>query len=147
MMEAAPAASFKMPESHLLLELLIIALDAPAQLGQIDQTVEGNLFRQRREPVFGRRVLAFGPLDQQPFFGAALGEIIIAMGGTHTNPRKARGQRLGRAFAPCDGTPGSCWQGQRPFLCPNPPAVSVAPDQFRPPAAGRPNPFTPRAPA
>jgi hypothetical protein len=42
-MEAAPAAPLEMPEPDLLLELLIIALDAPAQLRAIDQAIEGVL--------------------------------------------------------------------------------------------------------
>ena len=37
MMEAAPTSSLVMAEAELLLEILVIALDAPAQLGQIDQ--------------------------------------------------------------------------------------------------------------
>jgi len=37
MMESAPSAPFKVPKPDLLLELLIIALDAPAQLGGVDQ--------------------------------------------------------------------------------------------------------------
>ena len=36
-MEAAPSAPFEMPKPALLLELLIVALDAPAQLGEIHQ--------------------------------------------------------------------------------------------------------------
>jgi len=32
-----------MPESDLLLELLIVALDAPAQLGGVDQPAEGDV--------------------------------------------------------------------------------------------------------
>src|SRR5207244_6104962 len=70
MMEAAPATTFEMSEPDLLLEFLIVALDAPAQLGEVDQTMEGNVLRKRREPVFGRLLLALGPLDQQPFFRA-----------------------------------------------------------------------------
>ena len=66
-MKAAPSAPFEMPEADLLLELLIVALDAPAQLGEIDQAIEGDVVRQRREPVFGRLGLALRPLDQQPF--------------------------------------------------------------------------------
>ncbi len=46
MMEAAPAASLKVTEPDLLLQLLIIALDAPAQFGEIDQTGEANILRQ-----------------------------------------------------------------------------------------------------
>jgi hypothetical protein len=34
-MEAAPTASFKVPEPNFLLEFLIVALDAPTQLGEL----------------------------------------------------------------------------------------------------------------
>src|SRR5450432_1585116 len=47
-MEAAPSAPFEMPEPDLLLEFLIVALDAPAQLGDVDQPAEGNVFRNCR---------------------------------------------------------------------------------------------------
>jgi hypothetical protein len=38
MVKAAPSAAFIVPEPDLLLEVLVIALDAPAELGEIDQT-------------------------------------------------------------------------------------------------------------
>src|SRR6266849_5609163 len=69
MMEATPSASFIMPEPDLLLELLIIAFDAPAQLGGVDQIAECDAARQGRKPILGRLLLALGPLDQQPFIG------------------------------------------------------------------------------
>ena len=59
MMETAPAAPFKMAEPDLLLELLIIALDAPAQFGEIDQTGEANVVRQVESQYF---VGSFSPL-------------------------------------------------------------------------------------
>jgi hypothetical protein len=40
MVEAYPATSFEVPEPDLLLEFLIVALDAPAQFRGIDQIVE-----------------------------------------------------------------------------------------------------------
>ena len=43
-MESAPPTPLEMPEPDLLLEFLIVAFDAPAQLGDVDQTVEGNTF-------------------------------------------------------------------------------------------------------
>jgi hypothetical protein len=45
MMEAAPPASLVVPETNFLLELLVIALDAPAQLGKIDKPLEANRLR------------------------------------------------------------------------------------------------------
>src|SRR5674536_388595 len=65
--EAAPPSALEMPKPDLLLELLIVALDAPAQLGEVDQRAERDILGKGREPVFGRLFLAFGPLDQQPF--------------------------------------------------------------------------------
>jgi len=41
--KATPSASFKVSEPDLLLELLIIALDAPAQFGSIYQIAERDV--------------------------------------------------------------------------------------------------------
>ena len=41
-MEAAPAAAFVMSKPDLLLEFLIVALDAPAHLGKIDKPVHAS---------------------------------------------------------------------------------------------------------
>jgi len=108
-MEASPTAAFEVPEAEFLLELLIVALDAPAQLGQIDHALEGDVFRQCREPVFGRLLLAPGPLDQQPFLIAQR----IAVGGTHAHAGEARSQSFAGAFTPADGTPGALGQCER----------------------------------
>src|SRR5260370_20558094 len=86
--EASPTSPFEMSKPELLFQLLIIALDAPAQLGQIDQAFEGDVRGQRREPIFGRFFLAFGPLDQQPFLATQL----PTTGGPHTTPRKPPAQ-------------------------------------------------------
>jgi hypothetical protein len=40
MVEATPAASLVMPKANLLLELLIVALNTPSQLGGVDQIAE-----------------------------------------------------------------------------------------------------------
>jgi hypothetical protein len=88
-MEAAPPTPFKMAEPKLLLKLLIVALDAPAQFGDVDQPAERDVFRKGREPVFGRLVLALGPLDQQPLFRSALGELVITM----RDPTRTRANR------------------------------------------------------
>src|SRR6266704_4765990 len=115
-MEAAPSAAFEMSEPDLLLELLIVALDAPTQLGEVDQRVESDVFRKRREPVFGRLVLVLWPLDQQPFLRPAFGEIVIAMRGPDPHARKARGQPLGRTLAPLDRAPSALGQVEGQLL-------------------------------
>src|SRR5215212_9791903 len=68
--EPAPAAALVVPEPEFLLELLVVAFDAPPELGEFDQAREADLLRQGREPVFGGLLLAFRPLDQEPFLRA-----------------------------------------------------------------------------
>jgi hypothetical protein len=41
--EVAPPAPFIVTQAEFLLELLIIALDPPAQFGQVDQPIEGDI--------------------------------------------------------------------------------------------------------
>src|SRR3954465_1324269 len=62
MMKAAPTPSFVMIEPQFLLEILIIPLNPPAQLGPVNQIDQGR--RQGREPVLARLFVAFRPLDQ-----------------------------------------------------------------------------------
>ena len=53
---------------RLLLELLIVALDAPAQLGDVDQPCGRESFGRVESQLFGLLICALGPLDQQPLF-------------------------------------------------------------------------------
>jgi hypothetical protein len=43
MVEAAPPAPFVIAKAKLLLELLIIALDPPAQFCDVDQPIKGDI--------------------------------------------------------------------------------------------------------
>src|ERR1700704_1975720 len=115
MMKAAPAASLIVSEPDLLLELLIVALDAPAQFGEIDQLAEADLLRQGREPVFGRYLFALRPLDQQPLLRSVFGQA-VTMSNPNAHPRKARAQPVGRAFPPLDLAPGLLRQSEREFF-------------------------------
>ena len=63
MVETAPASPFKVAETDLLFELVAVALNAPAQLGGVDELMEGNSHWKRREPIFGRCLFALRPLD------------------------------------------------------------------------------------
>ena len=49
MMKAAPTSSFIMIEPKFLLEILIIPLNPPAQLGHVNQIDQGDRRRQGRE--------------------------------------------------------------------------------------------------
>src|SRR4249919_1510280 len=136
--EAAPSSSFEVAEADLLLEFLVIALDAPAQLGKVDQTTEGDAFGKGRKPVFGWLLLSLGPLDQQPLFRSIVGELIITMRDTNPHERKSRGQPLGRAFPPFDRAPGALGQVTRERLDRVRSMFGVTADQLRRSSAARP---------
>src|SRR5271155_5316281 len=66
MVEAAPPAPFIVTQAKLLFELLIIALNAPTQLCQINQAIEGDTLGQGGQPIFGWFGFVLRPFDQQP---------------------------------------------------------------------------------
>jgi len=88
--KAAPPAPFVIAKAELLLQLLIIALDPPSQLCKINQILEADILWQSDQPILGRLGFSFRPLDQQPFFGARLAQLGIAMRRPHPLPGKAR---------------------------------------------------------
>src|SRR3954467_12291319 len=116
MVEPAPAAALVVPEPEFLLELLVVAFDAPPELGEFDQALEADLLRQGREPVFGGLLLSLGPLDQKPFLRAQLAQPVIAMSGSHPHSCKARGEPIGCALAPGDLGPRLLRQSERQRL-------------------------------
>jgi hypothetical protein len=61
-----------MSEPEFLLEFVVVAFDAPAPLGEIDQFGERDILRQGREPICGRLILVPRPFDQEPFLRARL---------------------------------------------------------------------------
>ena len=76
-----------MAEADFLLELLIIALDSPAQLGEIDEVAERHVVVDGGEPEFRGRGFILGPFDQQCLFGKP--RFAPYRGGTHAYASKA----------------------------------------------------------
>src|SRR5712671_4562887 len=111
-MEALPASAFEVPEAEFLLELLVVALDAPAQLGQIDQARQGNVVGKGGEPILRGLLLGFRPFDQQPLFltGSA------AAGCVHPHARETRGELPRRTFPPYGRAPSIQRQAEGEFL-------------------------------
>src|SRR5215813_15653321 len=68
-METSPCAPLVMAEADFLLEVLIITLDSPAQLGEIDEVAERHVGVDRREPELCGRSFMHGPFDQECLFG------------------------------------------------------------------------------
>src|SRR5690349_10657825 len=82
-MEPSPASTLVVVEADLLLQVLEVALDAPSELGGIDERRDRCAGAQRRKPALGWSVLALGPFKQQPLLGRRLGSPIISMRGTN----------------------------------------------------------------
>src|SRR5438270_5769967 len=97
MMEAAPAAPFVVPKPDFLLEFKIVALDTPAQLGEVDEFAEADIGWQRRQPIFGGPGFAGGPLDQQPLLQDQF-RFELGMPDPNAHAGKARRQPLGRTL-------------------------------------------------
>lgn len=106
MVEAAPPAPFKVVKAGLLLELLVVAFDAPAQLSKIDETGKTDIGREARQPVLCRLLLAFRPLDQKPFFWPRLAMVEIAPCNANADSCKAGFEGRLRSLAPSDRPPG-----------------------------------------
>src|SRR5258707_3467295 len=115
MMEATPSAPLIVAKTDLLLELLIVPLDAPAHLRKIDEPTEADVRRQCREPIFGRLGLTLRPFDQQPLLQQLLwNQLVMTYANAH--PRKARGQPIRRAFPPPHRAPGPLGQAEHHLL-------------------------------
>src|ERR687889_2609182 len=116
MMKAAPAPSFIMVEPQFLLEILIIPLNPPAQLGPVNQINQGGRRRQGREPVLGRLLVARRPLDQQPLLRMRLSPPVVTMRRTHPHRGEAPAQVTPAARAPTHRLPGTRRQGKSEVL-------------------------------
>src|SRR5262249_10525887 len=137
MMKATPAAALIVAEPDLLLEFLIVAFDAPAQFGEIDQTGEADVLGQSRQPILCRLLLALGPFDQQPFLRPGLTAIEVTPGDTNTQARKARSERSVRSFPPCDHSPGSGRKAERKVFDGDWPMLGIAAQALGRPAPAR----------
>src|ERR1700726_850318 len=129
--EAAPPAPFIITKPELLLQLLIIALDPPSQLCDINQTFEGDILWQSGKPILGRLGFFWGPPDQQPLFGARLGQQGIPMCRPHPLPRKARREPVCSALAPRDCLPRFGRQAESEHLRRDRLMLQVASKQLR----------------
>ena len=83
--------------------------------------------------------LALRPLYQQPFRRMRLTSLFVVMSDANTQARKARDQRLGRAFAPFDRAPSAPGETERKLLDRDWPMLRIAAQPRRPSAAARPS--------
>lgn len=62
--ESSPATPLVVPKSEVLLQVLVVTLDAPSLVGGADQVVEGRAFGQGRQDILDRFGLVRWPLDE-----------------------------------------------------------------------------------
>lgn len=96
------AREVSIADPEFLLGFLIVALEVPPELCQIDQPGEGDVARQGGEPVLGRLGLTLGPFDQKPFLGSGFRELLIALSRAAPQTDIARDEPVGRSLAPGD---------------------------------------------
>ena len=109
MVESPPASALKMTQADFLFEFLVVAFNAPPQLGRIYQLCKGNGRIKVGKPIFCGFRFSLGPLDQQPFFRRAITAPIITMPFAHPHGGKSRGEHLVGAFPPGDGLICAIW--------------------------------------
>jgi hypothetical protein len=110
-MEAAPSTSFEVGKAQFGFELFVVALDAPAQLGPIDETGKLDIFGQAREPVFGRFGFILGPIASSHSRGW---DITFLQSRAATRTRKLAKREVRSAFDPSrQGAPGEGCERRR----------------------------------
>jgi hypothetical protein len=109
--EASPAAALVMPKTDFLLQVLIVALDAPAHRCEIDEAAVRHLPVDGCKPILGGLGLAFRPLDEQRLFAKT--GFAPKQRSVHAHTGEARLQLLVRAFPPGDVAPSVLGQAER----------------------------------
>lgn len=103
MMKSAPSSALIVTQSEFLLEVLVIALNAPTHMRLGHQVIEGDVLRQRRQVVL-EGIGVFGrPFDQQPLLRAQARLAGVTPGMTHPYGGKASTERLVGSLAPANG--------------------------------------------
>ena len=106
-----------MTEPDLLLQSLIIALDTPAQFGDVHQFAEADIFGSVDKLVLGGFLFAFGLILTNSHLPAEeVGEGVVSMRGANAHAGEARRQPLAVALAPRDLAPGAPGQAESAFF-------------------------------
>src|SRR3984885_7292101 len=103
-MPAAKGAALVVIEPELPLEVLVDALGAPAFLGGPHELLSTGRFAQPREGVVSRRLLAVGPLNQEPVVPA------VGVARVDLEHGEARPQRAATSLLPRRRTERAAWQ-------------------------------------
>ena len=90
--KTTPTSTFVMGQSEFAFQLLVIAFDAPAQFGFVDENLQRRVLGQGREPIFRWLSFSIRPFNEEPFQRMRFGPIVIMRGWAQTHGGKARGE-------------------------------------------------------
>src|SRR6202007_3078978 len=106
----------------------VVALDAPAQFGRIDEDCDGRVLGQGRKPVFRRLLFALGPFNEKPFERMGRRPCPVARSWPYPHGGEPRGQGFVGALPPRRGAPSIRGKPYRQLLGANRRVIRVAPD-------------------
>ncbi len=90
--EPPPTSTLVVAQTEVLLQILVVALDALALMAGAGQLVDRRVLWQGRQGVFARLGIACRPLDEQPLLGALACFAAIAAGMAHPHSRESLSQ-------------------------------------------------------
>lgn len=88
MVKAVPVAAFDVSQAKFMLQLFVVALDAPTKLGDGNEFAEGDRCGQIRQPVSGGFLFRFRPFDQQPLLRIRFLASVVTVGRAHAQGGK-----------------------------------------------------------
>jgi hypothetical protein len=108
--EAPPASSLEVIETDLLLQLLVVAFDSPADLREANELLFGGVRGHGGKPDLGELRLSSWPLDDKPFQIARRMPKLVSVSRPDTQKGKARSHVAAATLPPCDRLPRRRWQ-------------------------------------
>src|SRR3990172_3665346 len=112
-MKSSPGTPLVMVEAQFVLELLEVALDAPADFNESDKFSKGDGMRNGREPIFCGFGFPDWPFDQKPFGVSWSRTLVITMCHSNAQQGETRLHHAPRPLAPANRPPRS----RRKFSC------------------------------
>jgi len=110
MMPTGERSALEVIQAQVVLQLPVVLLDPPADLGPVDQLLQSALLRQGGEPVLEGFRRSRGPLHQQPLHELDHLAAVVSMRGLHPQGGEAAGHRSLAPFPPGHGLPGALRQ-------------------------------------
>jgi hypothetical protein len=99
-MESSPASPLEVIQPDLLLHLLVVAFDAPAELREPDKLLQRDIGGERCEPELRGLIFIQGPFVYEPLLVAGRLPLKMMMGAPHAHRTEGRLLAATRSFSP-----------------------------------------------